>query len=100
MSPSPLEYLRHILDEISYVIGQTDYVTKDRFLKDETLKRAFVRSMEIIGEAAKNVSDKIKAQYPEVEWRAIYSTVIAAISIPPGIDAISGGRVAWKSLTL
>jgi len=37
----------------------------------ETLKRAFVRSIEIIGEAAKKVPPEITQRYPDVEWRAI-----------------------------
>jgi uncharacterized protein with HEPN domain len=38
---------------------------------DETLRRAVVRSLEIIGEAAKKVPAEIRAQYPAVEWRAM-----------------------------
>jgi uncharacterized protein with HEPN domain len=37
----------------------------------ETLRRAFVRSLEIIGEAAKKVPGEFRAQYPTVEWRAM-----------------------------
>ena len=33
--------------------------------------RAFVRSLEIIGEAAKKVPDDLRLQHPEVEWRAM-----------------------------
>lgn len=40
-------------------------------MQDETLKRAFVRSIEIIGEASKKVSSKLTDQYPEVNWKAI-----------------------------
>ena len=31
----------------------------------------FVRSLEIIGEAAKNVPDEFRVRYPLVEWRAM-----------------------------
>ena len=53
MSLSSLEYLRHILDETVYLTHQIHGLSKEHFLQDETLKRAFVRSIEIIGEAAK-----------------------------------------------
>jgi uncharacterized protein with HEPN domain len=35
------------------------------------LKRAFVRSLEIIGEAAKQIPLDFRNQYPDVEWRAM-----------------------------
>jgi uncharacterized protein with HEPN domain len=70
MSLSHLEYLRHILDEADYLIKNTKSVTRKQFLKDETLKRAFVRSIEIIGEAVKKLPAEVKDRYPEFEWKA------------------------------
>ena len=55
MSPDPLDYLRHILDEAEYLINQSQGLTREAFVDDDTLKRAFVRSIEIIGEAVKRV---------------------------------------------
>ena len=71
MSVSPLEYLRHILDETEYLDGRAKDLSKDDFLNDETLKRAFVRSLEIIGEATKKIHPELRNKYPDVEWRAM-----------------------------
>ncbi len=71
MPPSSLEYLRHILDEAQYLISTSKGLNRDDFLMDETLKRAFVRSIEIIGEASKKVSPQLKERHTEFEWRAI-----------------------------
>ena len=71
MSRSPLEYLHHILDEVTYLQSQVHEVTREQFLQDETAKRAFVRSIEVIGEAAKKVPLELRQQYPDIEWRAI-----------------------------
>jgi len=40
-------------------------------MQDETLKRAFVRSLEIIGEATKNVSVELRQKYSHIDWRAM-----------------------------
>jgi uncharacterized protein with HEPN domain len=71
MPRSPLEYLRHILGEAEYLLSKCENLSSDHFLRDETMKRAFVRSIEVIGEATKKVDPVLKAQYPKVEWRAI-----------------------------
>lgn len=71
MSFEPLEYLRHIVAEAEYLTEQTASISKDDFLKNATLRRAFVRSLEIIGEATKKLPDDFRARYPRVEWRAM-----------------------------
>jgi len=69
MSRSAVEYLRHILDEAQYLIQASAQLKKDAFVADETLKRAFVRSLEIIGEATKQVDEATRQKHPQVEWR-------------------------------
>jgi uncharacterized protein with HEPN domain len=71
MSSPPIEYLQHILAEAEYLIQHSADVQRDEFLSDATLKRAFVRSIEIIGEAAKHVPQDFREQHPEFEWRAM-----------------------------
>ncbi len=71
MSPSGRELLRHILDEADYLLRTAAAVDRERFVSDETLRRAFVRSLEIVGEAAKQVPDAVRRELPGVEWRAM-----------------------------
>jgi len=68
---SALEYLRHILDETAYLMDRAQGLTQDQFMRDATLKRAFVRSIEIIGEASKQIPDDLKQKYSYLEWRAM-----------------------------
>lgn len=69
MSRSPKDFLRHILDEINYLIAASQNLTKEEFQHDETIKRAFTRSLEIIGEATKNLPEAFRAEHPQIPWR-------------------------------
>lgn len=71
MPISAIEYVRHILDEIDYLSAQTQCLDKTAFLHDATLQRAFVRSLEIIGEAVKKIPQDVKSQNDHIEWRLI-----------------------------
>jgi len=71
MSRSTVEYLRHILDEANYLSAEGKITDKESFLQNETLKRAFTRSLEVMGEAVKGIPDDFKQAYPQVEWRSI-----------------------------
>ena len=71
MSFEPRDYLSHILDEADFLIREASGVTAEEFGEDETLQRAFVRSLEVIGEAAKKLPADFRARHPDVEWRKI-----------------------------
>jgi uncharacterized protein with HEPN domain len=59
MSQSPLEYLHHILDEVTYLQSQVHELTKEQFLHNETTKRAFVRSIESHGRGRQESAGQI-----------------------------------------
>jgi uncharacterized protein with HEPN domain len=70
MSKEPVEYLKHIRDESSYILSViTPDKTKDDFLADETLKRAVIRSLEIIGEATKQIPADFKLKWSTIKWK-------------------------------
>jgi uncharacterized protein with HEPN domain len=41
----------------------------ETLMTDEVLRRACVKSLEIIGEASRNISDDLKKAHPEIPWR-------------------------------
>jgi uncharacterized protein with HEPN domain len=71
MSRSPHDYLHHILDETDFLMNCSRGLTRDRFLQDQTLKRAFTRSLEIIGEAARQIPADFKEKHSHLDWKAM-----------------------------
>ena len=69
MSKDPIEYLRHIHDECSYILSVSKNLSKDEFLYDETLKRAVTRSLEIIGEATKKIPADFRIKWSGIQWK-------------------------------
>ena len=70
MSKEPIEFLKHIRDESQFIISIIDKgLTKDDFLNDEVLKRAIVRSLEIIGEASKKIPVDFKLKWNLINWK-------------------------------
>jgi uncharacterized protein with HEPN domain len=71
MSYEPREFLRHILAEADYLVALGPTLTRTRLDEDPTLQRAVVRSLEIIGEAAKRVPSAVREANPHVQWRSM-----------------------------
>ena len=67
MLATTVELLRDILREAEFLHAHAAQTTRDDFLADEVLKRAFVRSVEIIGEAAKKVPEDTREEFPVLE---------------------------------
>lgn len=64
-------YLEHILDAISNAEQFVEGVTKEEFFENKEKQYAVLRALEIIGEAAKNLSRGLKAKNREIQWRDI-----------------------------
>lgn len=88
------EYLHHILDELVFVERATSGLTQAAFLEDEVLKRAVVRSLEVIGEATKKLPAKFRAEQPQVNWRAMAGMRDRLIHDYFGVDYI----IVWDVL--
>lgn len=69
MSKEPIEFLKHIADECTYLLSISKELSKDWFLDDETLKRAVVRSLEIVGEATKKIPADFKVKWSSIQWK-------------------------------
>jgi uncharacterized protein with HEPN domain len=65
------DYLRHILEEADFLIRESGNLTAAGFYADPLAQRAFVRSLEVIGEAAKKLPPDFRAQHASIDWRKI-----------------------------
>ncbi len=51
----------------------TNGIPLDEYMMDEQLRYAVERLVEIVGEAARNVSPEFKSAHPEIPWQGIIS---------------------------
>lgn len=63
------DYIQDILDAIDDIDSFVSAIDFDEFAADKKTVHAVVRCLEIIGEAAKNVPESVKRNYPDVPWR-------------------------------
>jgi uncharacterized protein with HEPN domain len=61
-------YLLHILDAIGSIEEYTKGMSENEFLSNSMAHDAVVRQIEIIGEAARNVSDEFQEKHSKLPW--------------------------------
>lgn len=64
-------YLDNVLESIDNIFLYIERMDFEKFAADQKTVDAVVRNLEIIGEAARNLSDEIKQSLPEIEWKKI-----------------------------
>jgi uncharacterized protein with HEPN domain len=71
MSRDEMLYLRDIAESCEKVTQFAKGLSKSELVKDQKTYDAVVRNLEIIGEAAKHISENLRKQMPYVEWRKV-----------------------------
>jgi len=61
--------LIHILEEMDFLTENCATVELRNLMGDKILSRACLKSLEIIGEASRNISEDLKKAHPEIPWR-------------------------------
>ena len=67
-------FIEYILDSIQAIEEFSKNMSKDELTINRMKKDAIVREIEIIGEAAKNVSESFKKRHNEIKWKNIIGT--------------------------
>jgi uncharacterized protein with HEPN domain len=78
------------------ILKYTKNLSYDEFCKNDLVVDAVVRNIEILGEAAKNISDALKSKYRNVEWREIAKTRDKIIHFYFGVDL----SILWDIITV
>jgi len=71
MSRDQKLFLQDIRDSITCIEEYTQGLTFEEFRLSQVQIDAVVRRIEIIGEAANNISEDFQKQYPDIEWSAM-----------------------------
>jgi uncharacterized protein with HEPN domain len=71
MHKGDLIRLRHMLDAGTEAIAMAAGKSKDEIETERMLHLSLVRLIEIIGEAASHVSAELRANHPNIPWKAI-----------------------------
>lgn len=65
------ELVSDIQEAIRRVMDYTSSMTYEAFLADTKTQDAVVRNLEIIGEAAKNLSENLRAKRADIPWKGM-----------------------------
>jgi len=63
------DYIEDIISATGKVMDFVKNISYEEFIQDDKTVFAVVRALEIIGEAAKNIPDDIRKNYPEIPWK-------------------------------
>lgn len=85
-------YLNDILESIEIIQKYFQNITKEEFKNNLQIQDAVIRRLEIIGEAARSVSDDFRQSHPEVPWREVADLRNVLIHEYSGIDI----KRIWK----
>jgi len=66
-------YLEHIIDCIDCIDRINDYTEYDQFvfMNSQMVQDAVIRNLQTLSESTQKLSDELKSQHPEINWKAI-----------------------------
>jgi uncharacterized protein with HEPN domain len=64
-----IEYLADTKEAVLRINTYIQDLTFEQFIEDKKTQDAVVRNLEVIGEAAKNISEELKSRSPQIPWK-------------------------------
>jgi uncharacterized protein with HEPN domain len=94
--PRPYKlYLEDMLDSTQKISNYTKGMDITSFSSNSMAFDAVLRNLEIVGEATKKISRRIRTQYPEIEWKKIAGLRDIIIHEYFGINK----KILWEIIT-
>ncbi|HPQ53771.1 MAG TPA: DUF86 domain-containing protein [Spirochaetota bacterium] len=91
-----IDYLTDILDSIKDIESFVNDITCEQFIDDHLRRNAVVRSLEVIGEAAKKIPDTLRERYSDIPWKRMAGMRDKLIHGYFGVDWAS----VWETATI
>ena len=95
MSPRDLVYVGHVLDMAKKAVSKTLGVSRGAYDADENLRLALIHLIQVIGEAARQVSREFSDGHPEVPWADIVGMRHKVVHDYLGVDE----DIVWQVVT-
>ncbi len=94
MKRTSQDYVNDILSCFQETQEFTQGLDYEAFAKDRRTVKAVVRSLEVMGEAAKRIPEDIRRRYPEIPWKRMTGMRDKLIHEYSGVDR----EIIWGGL--
>ena len=88
------DYLQDILDSINDIGDFIAGMSPEAFTRDKKTINAVLRSIEVMGEASRNIPEETRQQYPQIPWRKMAGMRDKLIHEYHGVDI----DTVWQTL--
>lgn len=94
MKRTLLDYLEDMRNSAQEVLDFTRGMTFEEFRQDRKTINAVIRSLEVLGEAAKRIPQDVRAKHPSIPWKDIAGMRDKLIHEYHGVDL----HIVWKTV--
>lgn len=96
MSKDDLYYIRNMLDFARKITALLQNITRAIYDEDEPLRVTFTHWLQVIGEAARQVSPSFQETHPAIPWKPMIGMRNRIVHDYLGID----DNTVWETVTL